>query len=111
MHSNSYGLECLFRFYSYGLEKHFNALLFGQFQDAVRRDLAKSVYFMRAMCLLTDIVDNLYGLEKLWAFMKFQKISETLSVEPDLATELAKYKKSADFAAAASAGQKSVKSE
>ena len=39
---DSYGLECLFRFYSYGLEKHFNALLFGQFQDAVRRDFVKS---------------------------------------------------------------------
>ena len=104
MHSNSYGLECLFRFYSYGLEKHFNALLFGQFQDAVRRDFVKSklhqiliVNRTNALCL-----DNLYGLEKLWAFMKYQKIGN-ITVEADLAAELTKYKKSADFAAAASA--------
>ena len=39
--------------------------------------------------------------------MKYQKIGN-IAVEADLATELAKYKKSADFAAAASAGQKPV---
>ena len=33
-----YGLECLFRFYSYGLEKKFKADLFKDFQTETMRD-------------------------------------------------------------------------
>ena len=33
-----YGLECLFRFYSYGLEKKFKADLFKDFQAETMRD-------------------------------------------------------------------------
>ena len=33
-----YGLECLFRFYSYGLEKRFRADLFKDFQEETLRD-------------------------------------------------------------------------
>ena len=33
-----YGLECLFRFYSYGLEKKFKADLFKDFQAETIRD-------------------------------------------------------------------------
>lgn len=37
-HGFRYGLECLFRFYSYGLEKHFRLNLFKDFQEEVIRD-------------------------------------------------------------------------
>ncbi len=55
-----YGLECLFRFYSYGLEKRFREDLFQDFQDETLHDH-----------------DNgyLYGLEKFWAFLKYYKVS------------------------------------
>ena len=33
-----YGLECVFRFYSYGLEKKFRTDLFQDFQEAVKQD-------------------------------------------------------------------------
>ena len=33
-----YGLECVFRFYSYGLEKRFRTDLFQDFQEAVKQD-------------------------------------------------------------------------
>jgi la-related protein 1 len=35
----SYGLECLFRFYSYGLEKKYRADLYFEFEELVREDL------------------------------------------------------------------------
>lgn len=34
-----YGLECLFRFYSYGLEKHFRLDLFNDFQTETIKDV------------------------------------------------------------------------
>jgi len=33
-----YGLECLFRFYTYGLEKHFRQEVFEDFQQETLRD-------------------------------------------------------------------------
>ena len=33
-----YGLECLFRFFSYGLEKRYRAELFKDFQEETIRD-------------------------------------------------------------------------
>lgn len=33
-----YGLECLFRFYSYGLEKRFKPNLYQDFQEETMRD-------------------------------------------------------------------------
>lgn len=36
-----YGLECLFRFYSYGLEKRFRLDLFKDFQEETLRDFEK----------------------------------------------------------------------
>lgn len=52
-----YGLQTLFRYYSYGLEQTWHAGRFRDFQVAVLKDLA----------LGSD-----YGLEKLWAFIKFR---------------------------------------
>ena len=53
-----YGLECLFRFYSYGLEKKFRPDLYRDFQAETLRDYESG---------------QLYGLEKFWAFMKYYK--------------------------------------
>ena len=53
-----YGLECLFRFYSYGLEKKFRPDLYRDFQAETMRDCESG---------------QLYGLEKFWAFMKYYK--------------------------------------
>lgn len=54
-----YGLECLFRFYSYGLEKKFRTAIFNDFQEETLRD---------------HDVGFLYGLEKFWAFLKYYKV-------------------------------------
>jgi la-related protein 1 len=54
-----YGLECLFRFYSYGLEKQFRSPLFQEFQDETLRDWESG--------------QHVYGLEKFWAFLKYRK--------------------------------------
>lgn len=51
-----YGIECLLRYYSYGLEKKFRRGLYKDFQEEVLNDYGKG--FM-------------YGLEKLWAFMRY----------------------------------------
>jgi len=39
-----YGLECLFRYYSYGLEKKFRASTFKDFQEETLRDHSTGVY-------------------------------------------------------------------
>ena len=54
-----YGLECLFRFYSYGLEKKFRDDVFRDFQDEALKD---------------HDTGSLYGLEKFWAFLKYYKV-------------------------------------
>lgn len=40
-HGYDYGLECLFRFYSYGLEKKFRPALFEEFQGLVLEEYKK----------------------------------------------------------------------
>uniref|UniRef100_A0A0D3B272 Uncharacterized protein n=1 Tax=Brassica oleracea var. oleracea TaxID=109376 RepID=A0A0D3B272_BRAOL len=47
----NYGLECLFRFYSYGLERQFDEELYKDFEQ-----LSLDFYHK----------GNLYGLEKYW---------------------------------------------
>ena len=53
-----YGLECLFRFYSYGLERKFRPDLYRDFQQETLKDCEAG---------------QLYGLEKFWAFMKVRQ--------------------------------------
>ena len=81
-----YGLECLFRFYSYGLEIRFRADLFDDFQELTRRDYNDG---------------NLYGLEKLWAFLRYrpqqQAHDTTITLQPDLQQALAAYQRLDDF--------------
>jgi hypothetical protein len=68
-----YGLECLFRFYSFGLEAPggWDAALYADFEAAVAADAAA---FLPAApgsggdARPAPTVAALYGLEKLWAF-------------------------------------------
>merc|ERR1719154_344734 len=72
-----YGLECLFRFFSYGLETHFRAHLFHDFQKETIVDSENG---------------QLYGLEKFWAFLKYYKKATNLKVQPKLLTKLEGHK-------------------
>ena len=54
-----YGLECLFRYYSYGLEKKFRQDVFRDFEEETLRDHDDG---------------HLYGMEKFWAFLKYYKV-------------------------------------
>lgn len=77
-----YGLECLFRFFSYGLEKHFRDEIYNDFQEETIRDME---------------CGQLYGLEKFWAFLKYYKNSGNLPVQDQLKERVSKYKSIEDF--------------
>ena len=77
-----YGLECLFRYFSYGLEKHYRNELYQVFQEETIRDYETG---------------QLYGLEKFWAFLKYYKNGKKLSVDPKLQEYLSKFKTIEDF--------------
>mmetsp|Transcript_788 Transcript_788/g.1394 ORF Transcript_788/g.1394 Transcript_788/m.1394 type:complete len:221 (+) Transcript_788:126-788(+) len=55
-----YGLQTIFRFYSYGLEKNFEMAKWQDFQELILSDIT---------------FGNWYGLEKLWAYLKFREAS------------------------------------
>jgi la-related protein 1 len=86
--SYHYGSECLFRFFSYGLEKKWRPQLWKEFQELTLADCAKG---------------RLYGLEKLWAFLHYSK--EKPAVRPELQALLAQYRTLDDFEAARSAAK------
>ncbi|KIZ04165.1 hypothetical protein MNEG_3791 [Monoraphidium neglectum] len=67
-----YGLECLFRFFSYGLENKFKPELYRDFEGVVLREFKQ--------------YNGLYGLEKLWAFHHYCGLPADcdLEVDPDL---------------------------
>jgi la-related protein 1 len=75
-----YGLECLFRFFSYGLEKRFRVELYDDFQKETLRDYDEG---------------QLYGLEKFWAFLKYSR--KRPDIMPRLAEILKKYRRLEDF--------------
>ncbi|XP_069601846.1 la-related protein 1B isoform X2 [Ranitomeya imitator] len=76
-----YGLECLFRFYSYGLEKKFRPDIFKDFQDETLKDYETG---------------QLYGFKKFWAFLKYAQV-KNMSVNPMLQNHLSKFKRLEDF--------------
>lgn len=76
-----YGLECLFRFYSYGLEKKFRPEIFKDFQEETKKDYESG---------------QLYGLEKFWAYLKYSQ-SKTLTIDPKLQEYLCNFKRLEDF--------------
>ncbi len=61
-----YGQECLFRFYSYGLEIRFDQQLYEEFEECTLNDYRQQ---------------SLYGLEKFWAFCHFAKHSKIINHE------------------------------
>ncbi|KAE9546053.1 hypothetical protein FO519_010735 [Halicephalobus sp. NKZ332] len=71
-----YGIESLFRFYSYGLEKRFRPQLYKEFQDEVVADIKRGYTF---------------GLEKFQALLNFSKTLTQLEIVPFLAKELTKF--------------------
>ena len=77
-----YGLECLFRFFSYGLEAKFRPELYKDFQAETLKDCGTG---------------QLYGLEKFWAFVKYYKHADELHVEPQLKAKLEPFKTIEDF--------------
>lgn len=111
-----YGLECLFRYYSYGLEKKFRPDIFKDFQEETIKDyeagkeshkydsgccggtifcLGSSVHGgLIGRCLVSS--GQLYGLEKFWAFLKYSK-AKSLEIDPKLQTYLSKFKRLEDF--------------
>ncbi|CAF1301564.1 unnamed protein product [Rotaria sordida] len=70
-----YGVECLFRFYTYGIEKHFRQHVFEDFQH--------------------ETLYQLYGLEKFWAFLKYSR--QKPKINPKLEEILKNYKNLEDF--------------
>lgn len=60
-----YGIESLFRFYSYGLEKKLRPQLYHDFMDAVMSDLKRG---------------NKFGLDKFHTFLKYCKYSNQMAV-------------------------------
>ena len=77
-----YGLECLFRFYSYGIEKKFRQELFDDFQTFTLDDFK---------------IGQLYGLEKFWAFLKYSRSQNSLKISTELQEALNRYKSLEDF--------------
>lgn len=86
-----YGLECLFRYFSYGLEKHYRQELYQVFQEETIRDYETG---------------QLYGLEKFWAFLKYYKNGRKLMVDPKLKEYLSKFKTIEDFRVVQPPGQR-----
>ncbi|CAF5107919.1 unnamed protein product [Rotaria magnacalcarata] len=76
----SYGVECLFRFYTYGLENNFRQHVFEDFQQETLRDYEAG---------------QLYGLEKFWAFLKYSRQKQKINSR--LEDILKNYKKLEDF--------------
>ena len=80
-----YGLECLFRFYSYGLEQKFRAHVYAEFEQLTLRDVKEA--------------KSLYGLEKYWALHAFWKpgAGPKPAMVPELAALLEPFKSAQDF--------------
>mmetsp|Transcript_24124 Transcript_24124/g.36642 ORF Transcript_24124/g.36642 Transcript_24124/m.36642 type:complete len:128 (-) Transcript_24124:95-478(-) len=68
-----YGLECLFRFFSYGLEISLRDDLLAEFQEFVLVELSNF---------------RTYGLEKFWAFLKYRKDKKPIAVHPVISSYL-----------------------
>ncbi|CAF4244097.1 unnamed protein product, partial [Rotaria sordida] len=75
-----YGVECLFRFYTCGIEKHFRQHVFEDFQQET---------------LCDHEAGQLYGLEKFWAFLKYSR--QKPKINPKLEEILKNYKNLEDF--------------
>ncbi|KAI6239147.1 HTH La-type RNA-binding domain-containing protein [Aphelenchoides fujianensis] len=79
-----YGIECLFRFYAFGLEEKFRPQIYMDFQSDVLADLKRTG-------------SNKYGLEKFLYFLKRYKHTNMLEVNQEVSRELDKFKKSDEY--------------
>ena len=75
-------MECLFRFFSYGLEKKFRPEVYKDFQTQTLKDHESG---------------QMYGLEKFWAFLHYYKHADELYVQPKLKKILEDFKSIDDF--------------
>jgi len=75
-------VECLFRFYSYGLESRYKENLFRDFEVETLKDFSKG---------------ELYGLEKFWAFLTYYPKASEITVSPEVAKVLENFKTLEDF--------------
>ncbi|CAF1396506.1 unnamed protein product [Rotaria sordida] len=75
-----YDVEYLFRFYTYGIEKHFHQHVFEDFQQET---------------LCDHEAGQLYGLEKFWAFLKYSR--EKPNINSKLEEILKNYRNLEDF--------------
>ena len=75
-------MECLFRFYSYGLEKRFRRAVFDDFQELTLKDYDNG---------------HLYGLEKFWAYLYYRKDKRELKLDDRLKDIVSKFKSIKDF--------------
>ncbi|CAF1528118.1 unnamed protein product, partial [Rotaria sordida] len=75
-----YGVEYLFRFYTYGIEKHFRQHVFEDFQQET---------------LCDHEAGQLYGLEKFWTFLKYSR--QKPKINRKLEEILKNYKNLQDF--------------
>lgn len=111
-----YGLECLFRYYSYGLEKKFRPDIFKNFQEETMKDYeagkktwkndsswfggtsfrTRPPKYLGLICHCLFYTGQLYGLEKFWAFLKYSK-AKSLEIDPKLQECLSKFKRLEDF--------------
>ena len=51
-----YGLECLFRYYSYGLEKKFRVSTFKDFQEETLRDHNTGLFCCVCLCICDGLM-------------------------------------------------------
>lgn len=77
-----YGIECLFRFFSYGLEARWRPAVYHDFQ---------------ALTLADHERGSLYGLEKFWAYLHYSKARPAPPIRPELQALLAKFSTLEDF--------------
>ena len=90
-----YGLECLFRFYTYGLEKHFRQEVLEDFENETLRDHDAGKSLCREDLVSLSCLGQLYGMEKFWAFLKYSRRKP--KINPKLEEILKKYKRLEDF--------------
>lgn len=82
LHNYRYGVECLFRFYSYGLERRYRQDLLDDFQE---------------LCVKDYNSGNLYGLEKFRAYLIYKRTKKDIIILPALKEALDKFPTLDDF--------------
>jgi la-related protein 1 len=87
-----YGIECLYRFYSYGLEKKFRQDLFLDFATITLNEYKKHLERKEESNGLDRANELLYGLEKMWAFLHYRKERDTIDIPEELKEVLSKFK-------------------